>query len=254
MGGAQSYGASEGAATGSLVLGQFTDPGTDGTAADYSATIAWGDGTTSPGTVSLVGGSTFQVTGSHAYTEQGSFAVTATITDGRGASLALNAATVSVIPLKPDLTIPVARGTAPVQPNIPSNPTVTPAPRLPAPQPRQPAPRPQVSQPDVPPLVVDPIKPRGTGNVVFTALPPASGTMAYPAGKIQMASQEVGAPNTGVASAALARSGHGMTPAPLSEGEGTTPDASTATNPPASYQANAGRDTGPTGSRATPRR
>ncbi len=96
-GAAQTYPAAEGAGTGTLVVAQFTDPGTDGTTTDYTATISWGDGTTSPGTVSLVSGTTFQVTGAHSYSEEGSYPVSVTITDSGGAApLVVSSATFAV--------------------------------------------------------------------------------------------------------------------------------------------------------------
>ena len=52
-------------------------------AADYTATINWGDGATTAGTVSQPGGSgtAYAVTGSHTYTTSGAQTVTVTITD-----------------------------------------------------------------------------------------------------------------------------------------------------------------------------
>ena len=50
---------------------------------DFSATIDWGDGTSSVGTVSL-NGSQYSVAGSHVYLDEGSFAVTAAVTDRSG--------------------------------------------------------------------------------------------------------------------------------------------------------------------------
>jgi hypothetical protein len=47
---------------------------------NFSATIAWGDGTTSSGTVSGSGG-TYDVSGTHTYVDEGSDTVTVTITD-----------------------------------------------------------------------------------------------------------------------------------------------------------------------------
>ncbi len=77
--GASGFSATEGAAaTGTVAT--FTDPDTAATAGEYSATIDWGDGSTSTGTVSGSGGS-FTVTGSHTYAEEGSHTITATITD-----------------------------------------------------------------------------------------------------------------------------------------------------------------------------
>ena len=58
----------------------FTDPDTTALAGDYTATIDWGDGTTSAGTIGGSAGS-FTVTGSHTYAEEGTSTVTVTITD-----------------------------------------------------------------------------------------------------------------------------------------------------------------------------
>jgi hypothetical protein len=58
----------------------FTDPDTSAPASEYSASINWGDGHTSAGTISGGGGS-FSVSGTHTYAEEGSFPVKVTITD-----------------------------------------------------------------------------------------------------------------------------------------------------------------------------
>ncbi len=59
----------------------FTDPETAATASEYSATIDWGD--SSATTVGTIGGSagSFSVSGTHTYTEEGSYSVTVTIAD-----------------------------------------------------------------------------------------------------------------------------------------------------------------------------
>jgi hypothetical protein len=59
----------------------FTHEGAPEPASNFSATINWGDGTTSAGTVSL-SGTTYSVAGSHTYLDEGSFSVTVTIIDG----------------------------------------------------------------------------------------------------------------------------------------------------------------------------
>ena len=57
----------------------ITDPNTSATASAYSATINWGDGTSSAGTVAGGSGS-FTVTGNHAYATAGSFPISVNIT------------------------------------------------------------------------------------------------------------------------------------------------------------------------------
>jgi Bacterial Ig-like domain (group 1) len=63
----------------------FTDPDKSATASEYSATIDWGDKTSSPGTVTGGGGS-FAVEGKHTYAEEGSYPITVVITDVDNAS------------------------------------------------------------------------------------------------------------------------------------------------------------------------
>jgi outer membrane protein assembly factor BamB len=61
-------------------VASFTDPETKATASEYSATIEWGDGTSSSGTVSG-GGGNFAVSGEHTYADEGSYTVKVVITD-----------------------------------------------------------------------------------------------------------------------------------------------------------------------------
>jgi hypothetical protein len=56
----------------------FTDANTGEPASAYSATISWGDGASSAGTISGSGGS-FSVSGTHAYGEHGSYATKVTV-------------------------------------------------------------------------------------------------------------------------------------------------------------------------------
>ena len=75
-------GATLSAAEGSAVtaaVASFTDANTTETAAAFTASILWGDGTTTTGTVTGSNGS-FSVAGSHAYADEGSFAVATTVT------------------------------------------------------------------------------------------------------------------------------------------------------------------------------
>jgi hypothetical protein len=75
----------------------FTDTNTSNVTGDFTATIAWGDGSTSVGTVSGSNGA-FTVNGSHTYTDEGSFSVSVTLTDdapGTASTTASSTATVA---------------------------------------------------------------------------------------------------------------------------------------------------------------
>ena len=62
------------------VVANFADADENTSPSAYSASIAWGDGTTSTGTATAAGGG-FAVEGSHTYVEEGSFTVTVQISD-----------------------------------------------------------------------------------------------------------------------------------------------------------------------------
>ena len=61
----------------------FTDTNPSASVNDFTATIAWGDGTTSTGTITEKNG-VFSVTGSHTYAEEGSDPIGVIITDVHG--------------------------------------------------------------------------------------------------------------------------------------------------------------------------
>jgi hypothetical protein len=85
-----------------VVVALFSDPDPRDAGTDFSVTITWGDGKTSSGTVSPAAGGLFQVTGSHAYAEEGNDVVAVSIQDDRGASASASAAaTVADAPLTP---------------------------------------------------------------------------------------------------------------------------------------------------------
>jgi hypothetical protein len=71
----------EGAAIGSITgIATFTDPGGAESTSGYTATINWGDSTTSTGTVALVSGNNFRVNApSHTYAEEGNYTVNVTL-------------------------------------------------------------------------------------------------------------------------------------------------------------------------------
>lgn len=78
------------------VVATFSDANPYSSASDFTATIAWGDGHSSAGTVSVRSGGGFQVTGSHTYTKKGNYTFTVTILDRDGARLVVQGkATVS---------------------------------------------------------------------------------------------------------------------------------------------------------------
>jgi len=86
------------ASTGTIysgTVGTFTDSNTAGTPADLAATINWGDGTSSAGTLSEVNG-TISVAGSHAYAAPGSDAVSVTLQDTKGTASATSVGTATV--------------------------------------------------------------------------------------------------------------------------------------------------------------
>jgi hypothetical protein len=96
------FGATEGMSFAGAVA-TFTDPDPASTAAEYSATIDWGDATsTTPGTISGAPGGPFTVNGTHMYAEEGSYRVTVTITDVDNANndaTVISTASVSDAPL-----------------------------------------------------------------------------------------------------------------------------------------------------------
>ncbi|HVX09559.1 MAG TPA: DUF4214 domain-containing protein [Pirellulales bacterium] len=73
------YTASEGTTGGNQTLATFTDPGGALGTNHYSATIDWGDGNTTSGTVQQTGSDAYAVVGSHAYVEEGPYVVTLVI-------------------------------------------------------------------------------------------------------------------------------------------------------------------------------
>jgi PKD repeat protein len=87
---------------GSLVVGavgSFVDPNPLATVAGLSATVSWGDGTSTPGTIVQPGGTAtpFLVDGTHTYAATGSYQVTASVSDIGGSTLALTGSSVPVV-------------------------------------------------------------------------------------------------------------------------------------------------------------
>jgi hypothetical protein len=119
VGAAPAITATEGTAFSGSVATFIDDTNNNNDQKDFTATINWGDGTTSAGTVNQTNGAVFEVDGSHTYADEGSFAVTATITDdapGTATATATGTATVAEADSIPDLVaVPlsnVTEGTA----------------------------------------------------------------------------------------------------------------------------------------------
>lgn len=64
----------------------FTDANPAASLSDFTATIAWGDGTTSAGTISGPSNGTFSVAGAHSYAEDGTYTITVSINDDGGST------------------------------------------------------------------------------------------------------------------------------------------------------------------------
>jgi PKD repeat protein len=76
--------ATEGASFGPVVVASFSDADPNGTTSDYTATIDWGDGTSSP--ASIDGSGLFTASGSHTYAEEGLYDITVKVDDAGGST------------------------------------------------------------------------------------------------------------------------------------------------------------------------
>ncbi len=88
-GSASSLVATTGVATGTVQVAKFTDGNPTAPLSDFSATINWGDASTSVGTVSGPLSGVFSVSGAHTYAAHGTYTVTVTVHDVGGASVIL---------------------------------------------------------------------------------------------------------------------------------------------------------------------
>jgi CSLREA domain-containing protein len=80
----------------------FTDADPGGMVSDYSATIDWGDGTTSAGSVG--GSGPFVVNGTHTYSVGGTYQVTVSVSDAGGAKATANGSVTVAPQTAPSLT------------------------------------------------------------------------------------------------------------------------------------------------------
>ncbi len=89
----------EGVSTGAVQLATFTDGNVSASAGDFTATIDWGDGTSTPdATVVVLGNGHFAVNGAHVYANQGSFTIGVTIADDGGSTASANGTATIVDP------------------------------------------------------------------------------------------------------------------------------------------------------------
>jgi len=97
------------------VVGSFKDAASgQSKAADFTASINWGDAQSSTGTVTQTASGAFSVSGSHTYASAGSKAITVTVTDEEGSTVTLHA-TATVAPL----VLPATGQPHPTQPAVP---------------------------------------------------------------------------------------------------------------------------------------
>jgi PKD repeat protein len=98
----------------SQVVASFSDgAGAQAAVADFTATIKWGDNTTSAGTVTKTAAGKFDVSGSHTYATAGTKTLTITVVDEEGATVTMSAtATVPALPT-------TGQPQTPVQPSMP---------------------------------------------------------------------------------------------------------------------------------------
>jgi len=98
-GSARSVSAVEGSSFSGTVF-SFTDGNPNGAPADFTATVNWGDGNASSGSVATNGSGGFDVTAAHTYAEEGSFTISTTVTDVGGSTAhGTSTATVADAPL-----------------------------------------------------------------------------------------------------------------------------------------------------------
>jgi RHS repeat-associated protein len=72
-------------------VARFTDRNPAAPASDFTATITWGDGNSSTGTVVSLGKGSFAIVGTNTYAEQGTYAVGVQVTDAGGSTAAITA-------------------------------------------------------------------------------------------------------------------------------------------------------------------
>jgi hypothetical protein len=95
------------------VVAHVNDTNPGGNLNDFSAQIAWGDGTTSAGSVTFAAGGGFDITSTHTYAAAGSYTVSSSVTDRGGASTTTSSMAQIVAapaPIPRSLSAPVVSG------------------------------------------------------------------------------------------------------------------------------------------------
>lgn len=82
------------------VVAHFSDANPGASASEFSAQVAWGDGSTSTGLVAVAPGGGFDVSGAHTYTSAGNLSLSTSITDV-GGSTATASSTARIAPAPP---------------------------------------------------------------------------------------------------------------------------------------------------------
>jgi hypothetical protein len=91
-----SFAATEGASTGLVRVATFTDTNSLGNVYNFTATVTWGDGSTTTvtglnGGIRSLGGGQYQVLASHTYAEEGTYSLSVQVLDTGGASISTGA-------------------------------------------------------------------------------------------------------------------------------------------------------------------
>ncbi len=82
-------------------VANLTDANSQATTADFTATINWGDASSSAGTVTGPTGGPFTVSGSHTYSSTGPESISVTVNDAGGSTTSLSGCTVLVFAFAP---------------------------------------------------------------------------------------------------------------------------------------------------------
>jgi len=99
--------ATQGQALNNVLVATFTQGDLGNAPADFTATINWGDATTSPGTIQASGSNSFNILGSHTYSTGGTFTVTVALTDlGSTGSAVVSGVTINVTSTGPVASTP----------------------------------------------------------------------------------------------------------------------------------------------------